>query len=238
MALRATTLTSLAPVRRTTRQAFTSVDAAEQRDEILMPRVGLQFAPRRQGAKQVIRWSRRRARPRSWTFASCSSLRIAALAARCATTAQLGYVRQCFSACGDAATHAAFETADAAFHRAIAAATHNEFLLRIFDVINALRNEPLWRGLKRRSFTSERRRTTNGIIAPSVKRSNSATASQRGYLCANLSGVCATIDWAPKTQRLGAHRISSGHACGRRIVSRAQVGNLDAGEWFVLTNRK
>lgn len=82
---------------------------------------------------------------------------IAALAARCATTAELAYVRQCVTACEDAASHESFEAADAAFHRAIAAASHNEFLLHIFDVVNAVRNEPLWGSLKRRSFTTERR---------------------------------------------------------------------------------
>jgi hypothetical protein len=163
-------------------------------DEILMPRVGLQFAPGRLGAKRgqgryVVPPFAGASHPlvSATSPAEIMDVRlmlepqIAALAARCATMAELAFVGQCFSACEGAPTYEAFETADAAFHRAIAAATQNEFLLRIFDVINALRNEPPWRSLKRRSFMSERRRTTNGIIAPSVKSSNSATASQRGY---------------------------------------------------------
>jgi DNA-binding FadR family transcriptional regulator len=83
---------------------------------------------------------------------------IAALAASCATSAEFGHVRDCFAACEAAGTHEAFEAADAAFHRAIAASTHNEFLFRIFEVVNEVRNEPLWGSLKRRSFTIERRR--------------------------------------------------------------------------------
>ena len=82
---------------------------------------------------------------------------IAALAASTATPAELALVRQRLAACEDAPNQESFEAADAAFHRAIAAATHNEFLLHIFDVVNAVRNEPLWGSLKRRSFTSERR---------------------------------------------------------------------------------
>jgi len=83
---------------------------------------------------------------------------IAALAASCATTAELSHVRRCFTACEAAPTHETFEAADAAFHRAIAASTHNEFLFRIFEIVNAVRNEPFGVASKRRSFTVERRR--------------------------------------------------------------------------------
>lgn len=51
-----------------------------------------------------------------------------------------------------------FEAWDAAFHRAIAEATHNRLLLRVIEMINAVRlAQPLWGSLKRRSFTEARR---------------------------------------------------------------------------------
>ncbi len=122
---------------------------------------------------------------------------VAALAARCATTAELAYVRQCRIVCEEAATHEAFEAGDAAYHRAIAAATHNEFLLRIFDVVNAVRNEPLWGNLKRRSFTLERRRVyedDHRAIGEALEQrdAESARALMRGHIVrvrANLLGA-------------------------------------------------
>ncbi len=50
-----------------------------------------------------------------------------------------------------------FEKWDAAFHRSLAMATHNELLVKISDLINDARLEPEWGQLKRRSFTAERR---------------------------------------------------------------------------------
>jgi len=48
----------------------------------------------------------------------------------------------------------AFELNDRAFHRAIAAATHNELLLGCFDLLNAARDNPEWRKLKSRRHRS------------------------------------------------------------------------------------
>ena len=104
---------------------------------------------------------------------------IAGLAAHCATTAELAAIRECFTACENAATHEDFEVSDGAFHRAIAASTHNEFLLRIFDVVNAVRNEPLWGSLKRRNFTNDRRRAyerDHRAIVEALEQRDSETA--------------------------------------------------------------
>src|SRR5882757_2507036 len=54
--------------------------------------------------------------------------------------------------------HEEFERWDAAFHRALAAATHNALLIQICDTINGARHQPLWGRLKKRNFTPERLR--------------------------------------------------------------------------------
>jgi DNA-binding FadR family transcriptional regulator len=50
-----------------------------------------------------------------------------------------------------------FENWDAAFHRSLALATHNDLLVRISELINDARLEPEWGQLKRKSLTAERR---------------------------------------------------------------------------------
>jgi DNA-binding FadR family transcriptional regulator len=83
---------------------------------------------------------------------------IAALAADCATSPELERIGHCLAQAEAARTTEAFEKWDGALHYAIAAATHNAFLLRLFNVVHAVRDEPLWGNVKRRSFTPARRR--------------------------------------------------------------------------------
>jgi GntR family uxuAB operon transcriptional repressor len=83
---------------------------------------------------------------------------IAALAADCATSPELERIGHCLAQAEAASSTEAFEKWDGALHHAIAAATHNAFLLRIFNFVHAVRDEPLWGSLKRRSFTPARRR--------------------------------------------------------------------------------
>lgn len=52
-----------------------------------------------------------------------------------------------------------FEHWDAAFHRSLARATHNTFLVGICDMLNIARDQPTWGQLKRRNFTAERRQS-------------------------------------------------------------------------------
>jgi DNA-binding FadR family transcriptional regulator len=82
---------------------------------------------------------------------------VAALAASCATSTEFERIGHCLSEAERARSYEEFERWDGAFHGAIAAATHNELLVRIFNVVNAVRDEPLWGSLKRRSFTPARR---------------------------------------------------------------------------------
>jgi DNA-binding FadR family transcriptional regulator len=50
-----------------------------------------------------------------------------------------------------------FETWDAALHQALAAATHNRFVTRVFDMATAVRHQTEWGKLKDRVVTPERR---------------------------------------------------------------------------------
>ncbi len=107
---------------------------------------------------------------------------IAALAASSATTAEFEQLRHCLQESEAARTYEEFELWDGAFHRAIAGATHNEFLVRICNVISAVRGEPLWGSLKRRSFTAARRRDyerDHRRIAESLQQRDAEAARQR-----------------------------------------------------------
>ncbi len=50
-----------------------------------------------------------------------------------------------------------FEIWDAALHQAMAAATHNRFVMRVFDMATAVRHQTEWGKLKDRVVTPERR---------------------------------------------------------------------------------
>jgi DNA-binding FadR family transcriptional regulator len=83
---------------------------------------------------------------------------IVQLAATNATAADFARLAHCLAEGEAADGFAGFEQWDGAFHRAIADATHNPFLTRIFATVHAAREEPLWGRLKRRSFSEARRR--------------------------------------------------------------------------------
>ena len=85
--------------------------------------------------------------------------RIAALAARRATSADLGAIERCLRKGETAADVHAFELWDGAFHRAVAEAAHNALLLGLFDAVNTIRQEEIWGRLKRASLTPVRLRT-------------------------------------------------------------------------------
>ena len=85
--------------------------------------------------------------------------RIAALAARRASPADIGEMERCVRKSETAGTVAAFEQWDGAFHRALAEAAHNALLLGLFDAVNAVRQEEIWGRLKEASLTPERQRS-------------------------------------------------------------------------------
>lgn len=71
-----------------------------------------------------------------------------------------------------------FEQWDAAFHRSLAGATHNQLLVSMVDLMNEARDQRLWGQIKRRSFTAERSeeymRDHRAIAAAVTERDGSA----------------------------------------------------------------
>lgn len=84
---------------------------------------------------------------------------IAELVVRNASAADFGRMRDCLRRAERAETFAEFEQWDDALHRAIANATHNSFVIRVFDLIGIARGQASWGRLKNRSLTPERRAT-------------------------------------------------------------------------------
>lgn len=76
-----------------------------------------------------------------------------------ASERELEGLRKIVIAGGDARTMADFEYWDNKFHKAIAAASKNQYLINIVEGIHAARQSATWGGLRRRGLTDERRKT-------------------------------------------------------------------------------
>lgn len=74
-----------------------------------------------------------------------------------ATPADFERMELCLDKAERAATLDEFELWDAALHQALAAATHNRFLIRVLDMATAVRQQSEWGKLKDRIVTPERR---------------------------------------------------------------------------------
>lgn len=89
-----------------------------------------------------------------------------------------------------------FELWDAALHQAIAAATHNALVVRVFDLMSQVRRQAEWGKLKDRIVTPERRldyqRQHRGIVealrARDPERARSAMTAHLVYARRNLFG--------------------------------------------------
>jgi DNA-binding FadR family transcriptional regulator len=79
------------------------------------------------------------------------------LAVVAATPADIAEIQRCLDGGEAAEGYEDFEMWDVALHRACAAATHNNLLMSVMQMINGAREHPLWGTLKRRSSTPERR---------------------------------------------------------------------------------
>lgn len=79
------------------------------------------------------------------------------LAVANATAADIDVMRQCLKEGAAAPGFEEFEIWDSQLHAALANATHNGLLVRLFTTMNEARDHPLWGSVKRRSFTDERR---------------------------------------------------------------------------------
>lgn len=74
-----------------------------------------------------------------------------------ATPADFERMETCLDRAERGATLDDFEVWDAALHQAFAAATHNRFMTRVFDMATAVRHQTEWGKLKDRVVTPERR---------------------------------------------------------------------------------
>ena len=116
--------------------------------------------------------------------------RIAALAARRATAADIESMDRCVRKGETAKDVASFELWDGAFHRAIATGAHNALLLALFDAVNAIRQEAIWGRLKEASLTNDRQRLYNRQHRACVGaiRDRSATDAE-GHMIQHLETV-------------------------------------------------
>lgn len=74
-----------------------------------------------------------------------------------ATPADFERMETCLEKAERATTLDEFELWDAALHQAIATATHNRFVIRVLDMVTAVRQQAEWGKLKDRIVTPERR---------------------------------------------------------------------------------
>lgn len=74
-----------------------------------------------------------------------------------ATVADFERMETCIDKCERASTIDEFELWDAALHQALATATHNRFVIRVLDMVTAVRRQSEWGKLKDRIVTPERR---------------------------------------------------------------------------------
>jgi DNA-binding FadR family transcriptional regulator len=74
-----------------------------------------------------------------------------------ATPADLERMEMCITKAERAATLDEFELWDAALHQALAAGTHNRFVIRVLDMMTAVRQQAEWGKLKDRIVTPDRR---------------------------------------------------------------------------------
>ena len=82
---------------------------------------------------------------------------IAGLIVTNATAADFERMEMCLDRAERATTLDEFELWDAALHQAMASASHNRFVIRILDIVTAVRQQSEWGKLKDRIVTPERR---------------------------------------------------------------------------------
>lgn len=80
------------------------------------------------------------------------------LAVASATGADLTEMERCLRGGEQASSSEEFERWDTALHHSFAVATHNAVLISVSSLLINARRQPIWGGLKRRSFNPERHR--------------------------------------------------------------------------------
>lgn len=104
-----------------------------------------------------------------------------------ATQADFDRMETCLEKAEKSATLDEFELWDAALHQALAAATHNRFVIRVLDMVTAVRHQSEWGKLKDRIVTPERRlkyQEEHRDIVRALKDRDADRA--RGYIIAHL----------------------------------------------------
>ena len=102
-------------------------------------------------------------------------------AASNATTADLETIRQIHMAASSATEMELFEHLDAEFHKYIFAATRNDLITCVHDILKVIRGQSAWVDIKRRSFSEERRRAYcehHGRIVEALFERNAPAAAE------------------------------------------------------------
>ncbi|MDF1605855.1 FCD domain-containing protein [Nocardioides sp. YIM 152315] len=81
---------------------------------------------------------------------------IVAAAALRATNDDFEEMQRCLDGGDNTDIYEEFEAWDMALHRSFAVATHSAVITAMVDLLHTSRNDPVWGGLKRRSFSPER----------------------------------------------------------------------------------
>jgi DNA-binding FadR family transcriptional regulator len=113
-----------------------------------------------------------------------------------ATPADFERMETCLDRAERGATLDDFEVWDAALHQALAAATHNRFVIRVFDMATAVRHQTEWGKLKDRVVTPERRikyqeehrAIVNALKARDADRARAAMLAHLQHARRNLFG--------------------------------------------------
>ena len=107
--------------------------------------------------------------------------RAAALAATNASAGDLNEIAAIHSASVEALEMETFERWDAELHQKIFAATRNDLLNHLHEMLRMIRGQELWLAIKRRSFSPERRNAYcqehGAIVAALLRRDAEAAAS-------------------------------------------------------------
>lgn len=101
------------------------------------------------------------------------------LAVATATGADLAEMERCLRGGEQASSSEEFERWDTALHHSFAVATHNAVLISVSSLLVNARRQPIWGGLKRRSFNPERHRcycTEHEQIVAAVRERDPQTA--------------------------------------------------------------
>ena len=104
----------------------------------------------------------------------------AAAAVSSATRADIQAIREAHENALSQTDLDGFEKWDTEFHRLIYAATRNELLMSLHDILGVIRNRPSWLELKRKVFTEEKRRQYcehHGRIAECIASRNAEGAA-------------------------------------------------------------